>query len=64
VLIVGVDVGKTVLIGNARVTVVSQKGTRIQLGIEAPRDVFIIREDLLLKEQAEDRNETSEEVND
>ena len=61
-LIIGVDVGKRVLIGDSRVTILSQKGNRIQLGIEAPRDVLIIREDLLIKSNADKkRNQSNEE---
>jgi len=39
--------GQTILIGDdIRVTVVSTKGGQVRFGIEAPRDVIVLREEL------------------
>lgn len=39
--------GQTILIGDdVRVTVVSTKGGQVRFGIEAPRDVTVLREEL------------------
>ncbi|MGB5612218.1 MAG: carbon storage regulator CsrA [Sedimenticolaceae bacterium] len=39
--------GQTIMIGDdVRVTVVSTKGGQVRFGIEAPRDVTVLREEL------------------
>lgn len=42
---------------NAVIEVVEIKGNTVRLGISAPREVSIVREELLARMQAEDRAE-------
>ncbi len=45
--------GQTLVIGeNVRVTVLSVKGNTIRLGIEAPKEVSVQREELRLKQKS------------
>ncbi|OIO68414.1 MAG: carbon storage regulator [Zetaproteobacteria bacterium CG12_big_fil_rev_8_21_14_0_65_55_1124] len=41
-------VGETVTIGhNIRVTILSVKGTQVRIGIEAPNDMLVLREEII-----------------
>jgi len=41
-------VGETVTIGhNIRVTILSLKGTQVRIGIEAPDDILVLREEIV-----------------
>ncbi len=42
-----------VLDGSIRVVVLAVEGERVKIGIEAPDDVSIVREELLLRKQEE-----------
>ena len=43
--------GETLLIGaDVRVTVVRMKDTQVQLGIEAPREIVVLREEIAERE--------------
>ena len=42
-----------VLNGDIRVIILAVEGERVKIGIEAPDDVTIVREELLLREQEE-----------
>lgn len=42
-----------VLNGDIRVVILAVEGERVKIGIEAPNDVAIVREELLLREQEE-----------
>jgi len=47
-LILTRGVGETVTIGhNIRITVLSIKGSQVRLGIEAPEDVQVLREEIV-----------------
>lgn len=41
---------------NAEIEIVEIKGNTVRLGIRAPREVSIVREELLARMQAEDRD--------
>lgn len=45
-LVLSRKVNETLIIGNARVTVVRVTGDTVRLAIEAPRDVNVVREEL------------------
>lgn len=45
-------IGESLYIGNARVTVTGVHGGVVRLGIEAPQEVRILREELLPRDQA------------
>lgn len=52
-LLLSRNLGETIVIGdNIRVT--KSKGNQVQLGIEAPQDIRIVREELLERERAPD----------
>jgi len=45
--------GETIFIGdNIAITVVGIKGNQVRIGIEAPRDVNVVRQELLGSEKA------------
>jgi len=47
-LILSRSIGETLIIGdNIKITVLEFKGRQVKLGIEAPADVEIVREELL-----------------
>ncbi len=47
-LILTRGIGETVTIGhNVRVTILSVKGSQIRIGIEAPKDVRVLREEIV-----------------
>ena len=41
--------GESLYIGDVKVTIVGQKGNQIRIGIEAPQDVRIYREEIMLQ---------------
>jgi carbon storage regulator len=46
--------GETILIGeNISVTVVEIRGRQVRLGIDAPADILVLREEMKLHEQGE-----------
>jgi len=55
-LVLSRKLGETVVVGgNIRVTVVGVRGTTVRLGVEAPKDVEVLREELV----GEDRKDPS-----
>lgn len=45
-------IGETLVIGqDLEVRVLDVKGSQVRLGVEAPKDVLILREEVLLKSQ-------------
>lgn len=58
-------VGESIAIGDQiRIKVVEVKGSQIRLGIEAPNDFRIFREEIYLKVQEQNRLATSWDMND
>jgi carbon storage regulator len=59
-------VGETVVIGNdVTVTVLGVKGNQVRLGVNAPREVAVHREEIyerIKREQAEDENQQPQAV--
>lgn len=54
-------VGETVVIGNhIKVTVLEVKGSQTRLGIDAPSDIQILREELLERDQHAARQQRPE----
>ena len=52
-LVLARKVGQSLVIdGNIRVTVLSVKGNTIRLGIEAPKEILVEREELRLKQKS------------
>lgn len=50
-------VGETVVVGeNVTLTVLGVKGNQVRLGIDAPRDVAVYREEIFLRIQQEQEN--------
>lgn len=57
-------VGETLMIGDdVTVTVLGVKGNQVRIGVNAPKDVSVHREEIYMRIQAE-KNESSEESND
>lgn len=55
-------VGETVMIGDdVTVTVLGVKGNQVRLGVNAPRDVAVHREEIYERIQSEDEEEDSPE---
>lgn len=53
-------VGETVMIGNeVTVTVLGVKGNQVRIGVNAPRDVAVHREEIYERIKAEDQDGTS-----
>ena len=60
-LILSRNIGQTIVIGdNITVTVLAIKGHHISLGITAPKDISIHREEIFVKIQAELATESSD----
>ncbi|MEE9304115.1 MAG: carbon storage regulator CsrA [Thiotrichaceae bacterium] len=56
-LILSRQVGETLFIGDdVQVTVLGVKGNQVRIGITAPKEVSILREELLLRDQQEAEN--------
>ena len=53
-------VGEALMIGeNTKIVVLGVKGSQIRLGINAPKDIMVHREEIFIKIQEEKRQETS-----
>jgi len=53
-------VGEALMIGeNTKVVVLGVKGSQIRLGINAPKDIMVHREEIFIKIQEEKSQETS-----
>ncbi|MBD5772525.1 carbon storage regulator CsrA [Marinomonas colpomeniae] len=55
-------VGETLMVGDeVSVTVLGVKGNQVRIGINAPKDVSVHREEIYLRIQKEQDEETTEE---
>lgn len=55
-------IGETLIIGDdVNITVLGVKGNQVRLGINAPKDVSVHREEIYLRIQQEKQDVTSEE---
>lgn len=62
-LILNRKVGDQIIIGNTiKLKVLKTKGNKIDLGVEAPKDITVVREEIYEKEQNEDFKITKPEV--
>ena len=53
-------VGEALMIGeNTKIVVLGVKGSQIRLGINAPKDIMVHREEIFIKIQEEKSQETS-----
>lgn len=60
-LILTRKIGETLMIGdNVTVTVLDVKGNQVRVGVNAPRDVAVHREEIYDKIQKEDKRDNSE----
>lgn len=58
-------VGETLIIGdNIKLTIVGVKSGQVRVGIDAPKEVQIQREELLLRKQEEKKQEEQDAKND
>lgn len=58
-------VGETVVVGdNISVTVLGFKGSQVRLGIEAPADVSVHREEIFNRLQLQDQDEPEKQSSD
>lgn len=58
-------VGETVVVGdNVSVTVLGFKGSQVRLGIEAPADVSVHREEIFNRLQLQDQDEPEKQDSD
>ena len=58
-------VGETVVVGdNISVTVLGFKGSQVRLGIEAPTDVSVHREEIFNRSQLQDQDEPEKQDSD
>lgn len=56
-------IGETLIIGDdVNITVLGVKGNQVRLGINAPKDVSVHREEIYLRIQQEKQDVESEEV--
>lgn len=56
-------IGETLIIGDdVNITVLGVKGNQVRLGINAPKDVSVHREEIYLRIQQEKQSDDSEEV--
>lgn len=56
-------IGETLIIGDdVNITVLGVKGNQVRLGINAPKDVSVHREEIYLRIQQEKQDKDSEEV--
>lgn len=52
-------IGESIIIaGNIKVTIMDVRGSQIRLGIEAPREVTIDREEIAIRKRNEANNKT------
>ena len=58
-------IGETIIIGDdVNITVLGVKGNQVRLGINAPKDVSVHREEIYLRIQQEKQDVDVEEVSD
>lgn len=56
-------IGETLIIGDdVNITVLGVKGNQVRLGINAPKDVSVHREEIYLRIQQEKQSDDSEET--
>jgi carbon storage regulator len=56
-------IGETLIIGDdVNITVLGVKGNQVRLGISAPKDVSVHREEIYLRIQQEKQSDNSEEA--
>ncbi|AWN74801.1 carbon storage regulator CsrA [Legionella anisa] len=56
-------IGETLIIGDdVNITVLGVKGNQVRLGINAPKDVSVHREEIYLRIQQEKQSDESEEA--
>jgi carbon storage regulator len=56
-------IGETLIIGDdVNITVLGVKGNQVRLGINAPKDVSVHREEIYLRIQQEKQSDDSEDV--
>jgi carbon storage regulator len=56
-------IGETLIIGDdVNITVLGVKGNQVRLGINAPKDVSVHREEIYLRIQQEKESDGSEEI--
>lgn len=56
-------IGETLIIGDdVNITVLGVKGNQVRLGINAPKDVSVHREEIYLRIQQEKQSDDTEEV--
>lgn len=56
-------IGETLIIGDdVNITVLGVKGNQVRLGINAPKDVSVHREEIYLRIQQEKESDDSQEV--
>ncbi len=56
-------IGETLIIGDdVNITVLGVKGNQVRLGINAPKDVSVHREEIYLRIQQEKESDDSDEV--
>lgn len=56
-------IGETLIIGDdVNITVLGVKGNQVRLGINAPKDVSVHREEIYLRIQQEKESDDSEQV--
>lgn len=56
-------IGETLIIGDdVNITVLGVKGNQVRLGINAPKDVSVHREEIYLRIQQEKQSDDSDEV--
>ncbi|ARB90801.1 MULTISPECIES: carbon storage regulator CsrA [Legionella] len=56
-------IGETLIIGDdVNITVLGVKGNQVRLGINAPKDVSVHREEIYLRIQQEKQSDESEET--
>lgn len=56
-------IGETLIIGDdVNITVLGVKGNQVRLGINAPKDVSVHREEIYLRIQQEKQDEGTEEM--
>lgn len=58
-------IGETVIIGdNVNITVLGVKGNQVRLGVDAPKEVSVHREEIYQRIQAEKQNQSGESSDD
>ena len=55
-LILGRELGESIMVGNVKITVLRIKKSQVRLGIDAPKDVPVHREEVYDEIQKETKN--------